>query len=457
MNNKLLIKKKERNKLLYSEITKQYPWLLTLLKENEKISLEDIEKLDRDQRVFIENVLQKLLLEASKEWKPDSDVFVKVLEGKERIRCSLCGTPNRYIYYIKNKINQQKLNVGGDCVKEFGEIGEWMHKNSTNIIKGQVKVQNLAKINKHIPGVESIISRWSKIIDAQPIYIPTDISKEYLELGLKATQLFEEILDGKGFKERSIELTHIIKISEDYIKDITDYVAKKKSNKFTATREICKFLKRTKKEYVLDMINKDKGEIKWRTAPRIGEKEFLFLLKEEYNNKILNEGYEITGVNLDKEGFNIINRDFDMINFFAKHSNFTLEFGWLLFDQNIDEDFDPLKLLNLCEVSDEPSLDTIISKIKKNIYRKHIRIIDYDVAKNSLYLGDAALNEYLKLNLVEFVSRYKILAFYEEEKLHKKLIEEFKQAPNKITKKEYYRDKEAASAAEREFSNNRLL
>lgn len=38
------------------------------------------------------------------------------------VRCQLCGRPNRYVYYIHNKITNVDLHIGSDCVRNFTDI-----------------------------------------------------------------------------------------------------------------------------------------------------------------------------------------------------------------------------------------------------------------------------------------------------------------------------------------------
>ncbi len=38
------------------------------------------------------------------------------------VNCQLCGRPNRYVYYIHNKITNVDLHIGSDCVRNFTDI-----------------------------------------------------------------------------------------------------------------------------------------------------------------------------------------------------------------------------------------------------------------------------------------------------------------------------------------------
>ena len=38
------------------------------------------------------------------------------------IKCQLCGRPNKYVFYIHNKITEIDLHIGSDCVKNYSDI-----------------------------------------------------------------------------------------------------------------------------------------------------------------------------------------------------------------------------------------------------------------------------------------------------------------------------------------------
>ena len=38
------------------------------------------------------------------------------------VKCQLCGRPNKYVFYIHNKITEIDLHIGSDCVKNYSDI-----------------------------------------------------------------------------------------------------------------------------------------------------------------------------------------------------------------------------------------------------------------------------------------------------------------------------------------------
>ncbi|MCG9969648.1 hypothetical protein L9W92_16715 [Pelotomaculum terephthalicicum JT] len=116
---KLRLKNKERTLLLNSQVIEDYPWFHDLLKSNQRITEELIDSLSIDYQRFFDNMLNKVIGQATVEWEGNPQHPVDDLEDK-RTPCTLCGQPTRWVFYIFNKWNGKNINVGSECVKHFG-------------------------------------------------------------------------------------------------------------------------------------------------------------------------------------------------------------------------------------------------------------------------------------------------------------------------------------------------
>jgi hypothetical protein len=347
--------------------------------------------------------------------------------------------------------------VGGDCVQEFGDIGNWMFKSTQELIKDQLKIQNLSKLNEVIPGIEKIINQWDILMDEQQILIPPKLVSPYIDLGKEAKKIYSEVIAGKGYRTRSKILTEIIQKREILLNEIKNYVNSNISNKFIATMEICQSLKRSRKEFIIDMIKQDQGIIKWRTASRIKEKNFLTLLKEEYNKKLESFGVQISSINIDVAGFNIVCKSKPEINFYAKNSDFTLEFGWLIFNDYLNEECSTALLINQCKISDEKSLDYVINGLLVLLKKNIIKIKEYNIEKNEVFLFNSALKMYVRKTLIEFAEKYKVLIFEPQTSLINQLQSKFVNENNKMTVEDFDKYKEAEREVRKEFKNSKFL
>ena len=89
-----------------------------LLNSNLKkgVKIEYIKGLDK--KAYNTLVYNKDILKKNVESEWNAERVIKT-DNDKKIKCSLCNTPNKYIFFIKNKINGKVLNVGSSCIKKF--------------------------------------------------------------------------------------------------------------------------------------------------------------------------------------------------------------------------------------------------------------------------------------------------------------------------------------------------
>ncbi|MGG2954881.1 hypothetical protein ABEO59_16525, partial [Geobacillus stearothermophilus] len=241
MGDKLLLKSKDRNVLIFSEITKDYDWFLRLLIENEKITDSLINSLTPKQQNFIKYMVPVLLKEATSEWKESSRPPIDLGEDRSRWgNCSLCNKSNRYLHFIDNRKSGKTINVGSECVKEYAF-------NETDITyrrKEARKIRRLSILNDKIPGVKNIVENWKDRLDKFEILIPTPLSKNYEQLGEKLQKIYDDFLSGKGSESTIYQIYKLIQLGENEIKEFEDYVKKERDNEFIVTRNMVNWLKR---------------------------------------------------------------------------------------------------------------------------------------------------------------------------------------------------------------------
>lgn len=115
---KKILNRKQRVLLENSQILLQFPLLQELLSSYEELSEDILPHLDGSTQSFLQNMMPNILLQAESEWDPDFHCAKDL--GDDRVPCSLCGTANRYVFYITNRLNATKMNVGSDCIQQFG-------------------------------------------------------------------------------------------------------------------------------------------------------------------------------------------------------------------------------------------------------------------------------------------------------------------------------------------------
>lgn len=121
---KLLIRRDEMILLKNSEAGKNfdlYGNLFATLQTYDVLSEDEFYKnqtLDDKARAVILNNKKILFDEIKNEW-----IGIGCNdEATGEIRCQLCRTKNKLVFYIHNKLNDNELNVGSECIKKFPGI-----------------------------------------------------------------------------------------------------------------------------------------------------------------------------------------------------------------------------------------------------------------------------------------------------------------------------------------------
>ncbi len=450
---KVILSKKDRNKLFYSEITKDYPWFYEMLKVKEKFTTADLIDLDREKQNFFKDILPNVLNTSNKEWKPSYDIFVQVLEGNRRMECSLCGTKNKYIYYITNKLNKQKLNVGSECVKQFGELGDWMKNNGESLKEEQKKVQLKNKLNNDLPGIENTLHKWNDFIANLPIMLPYEMENKLKNIGCEAKKHYEKIIEGKKYDYYKNEIMKALEKRDILMLEINDYVKENEKKPYVVTDKIIRELKSSRTNKILVMLQEDNGFIKWRTAHRITEKNFINSLIKDFNKSFKTYGISIENYDNKRKGFKIIINSQRRYRFFSKASDFIMEFGWMIFEQDLSERVSFSKLLGLCSLYDNDSYNIALASFNELLKGQDLDIRDINIGRDRLFLYSESRRTYVQMNLTEFMKKYQRFLFrneneeyrYEDSRyssFQKEMEYQFNSSKNTITEQQFRRMKD---------------
>jgi hypothetical protein len=429
-----VVRLKDRTLLINSQVIEDYPWLKKLLKENEIISNDDIALLPLEQQNFFQNMLATVIKQAVGEWKAD-DVYPTEDLGSDKtnwIRCALCHQPNRYIFYISNKLNSNSLNVGSECVKEFGiDLG---HKgmSADKLIKEAKKLKRMSDINLQFPGISRLINSWSNKLEEQPIIIPTRFESPYFEIGSKIKMLYEGYVERKLDEGIFEDIKRLLDESNELINAIEQYVKENISKKFVPSKNISDWLRRRGDFETIKMLKKN-GRITWGTAHRIGEPQFVNSIIPDFNQSLKNINIRIEGADLDKEGYIITYLDFARIRFFCKHKDFVLDFGGLLFGEELIVPFKAETVIAKSRVLEETSKELIVDRIKEITRGAEAHIRNYDSKFDEITIYEDLSSKYLVASMTAIVEEFKELALG----LGDKTVEDFVAYINKLSVKRY--------------------
>lgn len=134
-NNNLILRKIDLVLLKNSEETKNtetYGNLYESLMPYTTLSPNDLKQdivFDDKARMTLTHNVKTMMDRIQGEWYAITSSHT----ATEEVHCQLCGAKNKYVCYIKNRINDKELHVGSECVKNYKDI------NDANIILSKIR------------------------------------------------------------------------------------------------------------------------------------------------------------------------------------------------------------------------------------------------------------------------------------------------------------------------------
>lgn len=417
---RLAIRKKDHTVLLLSEITKDYHWFYQLLTQNDKITDDIVRSLHKNEKNFIENMLPILLQQAILEWKEKNQPPTDLGEDKEKwIRCSLCGTPNRYIHYIINKQSNKEINVGSDCVKEYA----FNEGNTEHQRQKARKIRRLNLLNTELPGIKRKVENWFEELEKFDVWIPLSISKNYRNIGEELIKVYNNFLEGKGSEIESIgEIKNYLNQGEQEIRKFNEYVQTNRRNDFVVTKDIYNWIKQNMTsqsvQIAFDLLKSD-GIITYQTAHRICETGFMKRIQRLLNHHLNEKNIEIKGFDNSEESYLIEIGELKNCKLYISHRELLQKFGWVLFNEEPFVNLNVVEFINSASIKDERSMDILLKAISGRIKRETVILKGYDYDFNEIVLFNKRSNKHSVHDLQKFVSQYKVLSIkYNKNKIN---------------------------------------
>lgn len=414
-NSKFLTEKKKRSLLCHSESIKLYPTLYRFIVENEDITEELMrEKLSDEDINTIEHLMPDIFKTCQDEWKSDETkpYPLEILDGKQRIPCSICNTPNKEIYYITNKISGRKLNVGSTCINYFLIDSMLNGKTKGQIKKEAIRLQKLSVLNQRYPGIGDIINGWTDELHKFDVLIPKSMEEPYVQFGEEVRKMYNDYLDGK---EIPIEIfAEYLQKQQQFLSEMKQYNEIHKNKKFVVTRKIINWLNRTNQSAILEKL-KETGYITYPLAPNILEQNFIESLLPEINEHLSPMNATIIGTDEDTKSFIIKPFEHLDIKLSLKYEKYLDLFGWKLFGEQQKGALNLYNIFYVSRVYDNESRLIILRELNKKVSRFNISLrfegkYDY-LAFNEIDIVDRKSDKVMVAKLNEFTEEFKHLAF----------------------------------------------
>lgn len=403
---------RERRLLLDSEVIKDYPEIQKVLVENGSINHKLIGTLPQKQRNFFINVFPFVLNVATSEWKRDNGKGVYEDMGPDENnwkRCSLDNTPNRHIFYIVNRVNGNRLNVGSSCILNFWD-GKIEGKPIKKIMEEGRELKLLNILEEKYPGITRTIENWNSYVDGLDVMLPNNLETPYFELGKKVKGLVRDYIKKGDCDLHKLvqEFAVIIREREKHINKIKDYVKKMECNRFAPNENIKNWLRANSSAATREAKNEIKkcGLITWKSAWRIREYNFMKSIVPGLNKALERLDMVIAGIDRFREGYILVSKRQKNIKLFAKHGDLVKDCGWVLFG----EDPRPAileKTIQYCCLYDDNSIYEVVSELNTALKNKGLKFGHPDFDQNDVDIFNSKTNTYILCDLSGVAEKFK--------------------------------------------------
>lgn len=415
----------EINLLLHSEEAKHTDLygnlfeVLLKLKPKKAISLDELYMLDTKGRYALQQNKSNLMNAINNEWYV---ISVNDFDSNKKIRCGLCNTPNKYIFYIENRLNGKKLNVGSSCMTHFPQmIGYVENKKHLSKLKENHKiVKRRNEFLQHYPNVDTIIKSADAWFNSLPILIPYDIYSKIEECITRMRLIYTMYVnDGKKPFDSHFTSFELFQIAlnqfADYKQNAMNFVDEHNHDDLICCRKEIDWLLSQNKKDILYEIAQNEGKYSDATLKYIYSQDFikqnvnLFFNKHKAsiisisfkpNNMIYLKTIPSVGYQ-PPLAFNISFKDF-MKYFGAK---------CILIN---DYEYEDKELISKSKIINSTSnLYSIINYINY-ILRNMKYVLLFDDSTNDLILYRIFDKAICKLNTKQFIQKYASLDFLDD-------------------------------------------
>lgn len=193
------------------------------------------------------------------------------------INCQLCGRPNKYVYYIHNKITDIDLHIGSDCVKNYPDItGIKQQKKRLSQLKRE-QVQQKRKIEfemregEEIGFIDDAEKKFKEFPIVLPIKIHTAIQDVLYQLNLSKTTY---IKSGGNLNEVYSSYCVLKEKFDDLYKRANRHYQVVKGNLLVCDKETAEWLLKNNSS-VWEMVSKNNGMFCKDTLMRVYDERYI--------------------------------------------------------------------------------------------------------------------------------------------------------------------------------------
>lgn len=406
----LLINSEEpKNEFLYGNLYS----VLSGTKTKKAISFAELPNLENKAKQSLTLNKTSLMSSTVKEWSATTTI---IENQKRELKCELCNTKIKYLFYIHNRKNNKELRVGSECIKKFPDMEGYTEqcKQLKAIHKEHKVVARRNQFYNEFPNAEDIIFEAQKYFSELPILLPIKLYKDLNSVIERLNSIYIKYVNEgkKPFKSECDSFTLFqlaINQYNKYKEQADSFVNKNINNPLICKRREINWLLKNNKKLLLERIAENNGFYTVNTLKFICSYEFiqdnirLFVSKNQSINfqfKKMNDNGFIISFN--KFGYQ------PPLVFHLKFNDFMMEIGAQCL-VNREYWYDNKKLILLARIiNSENNLNSVLGYIQNIMWKLNYCFLMDDSTKTLILYRIADKS-------VSYVNSYSFLVAFSKE------------------------------------------
>lgn len=278
---RLLITQQEMVLIKNSNETKNievYGNLYDCVEEYKKLSKADLDNnrvFDKKARTVLLNPENKKVMmnKIMEEW-----YSVKNFDVVDTlINCQLCGRPNKYIFYIHNKITDVNLHIGSECVKNYSDITgiKQQKKNLSQLQREQVQQKRKIEFEilegDEIGFIEGAENKFKEFPVMLPYKLYNEIEDVIYQLNLSKSAY---IKSGGDLKEVFSTYCALKEKFKNLYEQAEKHYRNVKNNSLSCDKETAEWLEKNNK-YIWEKVSKNNGVFDVDTLMKVHDERYV--------------------------------------------------------------------------------------------------------------------------------------------------------------------------------------
>ena len=329
----------------------------------------------------------------------------------EDVVCALCGEKNmKYGYYLKNLRNKKTILVGSTCVETYKDLKTVDGRNLKDLKKERLRNMRMLQLDEKSTGINDEIVKWRDYENSLPIFVSKNLIEEYNNVFYKLNSIYETYLSTRNNSKAEELKDSILKLIEQSRKikeKMNKYVDEYSNVDWCITKEIKEWCLKNNANRAISMLREDR-RIRFRSAYMILEKNLMKKIMEIIKTYMREQDIIFKNINFDNNKIYYYVNLLESIIWNLNYDDIIDLYGERVFDKEC-QIVDVNEVIERSIISDASSIEEAIKIIDFLLRSTEFNLInnDVDVPKNEAYFYDKKKEIYLKIELMEFVNKFK--------------------------------------------------